>query len=114
MNGNKTGWHSNGSIDERWMRQTSELERKAVFRKCRRSKLWQLLDTGVMQMSVNNFRPRKFEDFEIVDASAFVVGHIRVKPSGVLWAGPNSKVWYGVSLKVFQEFMEQNGKKQKK
>lgn len=65
-------------------------------------------------MAVNNFRPRKFEDFEIVDANDKVVGNIRVKPSGVLWAPKNSHVWYGVSLAQFSEFMEQTGTRQKK
>jgi hypothetical protein len=65
-------------------------------------------------VSVNNFRPRKFEDHEIIDGEDFVVGHIRVKPSGVLWAPANSKVWYGVSLATFAAFMEESGKKQKK
>lgn len=65
-------------------------------------------------MSVNAFRPKKFEDFEIVDNDSKVVGHIRVKPSGVLWAPANAKIWYGVSLKDFAAFMEQEGKKQDK
>jgi hypothetical protein len=65
-------------------------------------------------MSVNSFRPRKFEDFEIVDDDNKVVGHIRVKPSGVLWAPSNAKIWYGVSLREFSAFMESNGKKQDK
>jgi hypothetical protein len=65
-------------------------------------------------MSVNCFRPRKFEDFEIVDSNTKVVGHIRVKPSGVLWSPSNGKDWYGVSLEKFATFMEQEGKKQRK
>jgi hypothetical protein len=65
-------------------------------------------------MSNNNFKPRKFEDFEIVDPDGLVVGHIRVKPSGVLWARANSKVWHGVGLKRFAQFMEACGRKQKK
>ena len=65
-------------------------------------------------MSVNSFRPRKFEDFEIVDDDNRVVGHVRVKPSGVLWAPSNAKIWYGVSLKEFASFMESHGKKQDK
>ena len=65
-------------------------------------------------MAVNSFRPRKFEDFEIVDEASKVVGHIRVKPSGVLWAPSNAKVWYGVYLKEFAAFLETNGKKQDK
>lgn len=65
-------------------------------------------------MSTNNFRPRKFEDHEIVGADGKVVGHIRVKPSGVLWAQPNSKVWYGVKLKDFAAYMQENGTRQEK
>ena len=65
-------------------------------------------------MSVNSFRPRKFEDFEIVDAENRVVGHVRIKPSGILWAPSNAKVWYGVSLGAFAQFMEEYGKKQDK
>lgn len=65
-------------------------------------------------MSTNAFRPRKFEDFEIVDEKHHVVGHIRVKPSGVLWAPSNGKAWYGINLAKFAKFMEENGKKQKK
>jgi len=49
-----------------------------------------------------------------VDEASKVVGHIRVKPSGVLWAPSNAKVWYGVSLKEFAAFLETNGKKQDK
>ncbi|PIV32248.1 MAG: hypothetical protein COS34_14200 [Lysobacterales bacterium CG02_land_8_20_14_3_00_62_12] len=65
-------------------------------------------------MAVNLFRPRKYEDHEIVDASNKVVGHIRVKPSGLLWSPKNGKDWYGISLAKFAEFVEQNGKKQSK
>jgi hypothetical protein len=65
-------------------------------------------------MSVNNFRPRKFEDHEIVDDENLVVGHIRVKPSGILWAPSNSKVWYGVTLEQFARWIEEDGKRQKK
>ena len=65
-------------------------------------------------MSSNNFRPRKFEDFEIVDGKKRVVGHIRVKPSGVLWAPANSKIWYGVPLGELADYMKENGRTQKK
>jgi hypothetical protein len=65
-------------------------------------------------MSVNRFQPRKFEDFHIVDDDNRVVGRIRVKPSGVLWAPTNAKVWYGVSLDEFAAYMEDNGRKQDK
>lgn len=67
-------------------------------------------------MSLNTFRPRKFEDFEIVsdDKHQEVIGHIRVKPSGILWAPADAKVWYGVKLDDFAKFAEMNGKRQKK
>ena len=65
-------------------------------------------------MAVNSFRPRKFEDHEIVDDDQKVVGHIRVKPSGILWAPSNAKIWYGVSLDDFAAHMEQRGRKQRK
>ena len=65
-------------------------------------------------MAVNSFRPRKYEDHEIVDSKKETVGHIRVKASGVLWSPKNGKDWYGVSLVAFANYMEANGKKQKK
>ncbi len=65
-------------------------------------------------MAINSFRPKKFEDHEIVDAKGKVVGHIRVKPSGVLWSPKNGKDWYGISLAEFADYLEQNGKKQSK
>jgi hypothetical protein len=67
-------------------------------------------------MSLNTFRPKKFEDFEIVsdDSKNEVVGHIRIKPSGILWSPPHAKVWYGITLDQFKTFIEANGKKQKK
>ena len=66
-------------------------------------------------MATNNFAPQKFEDFTIVTGRGHrVVGHIRVKPNGVLWAPKNAKVWYGVPLAKLSKVMEQNGKKQVK
>ena len=65
-------------------------------------------------MATNSFRPRKYEDHEIVDDKNKVVGHVRVKPSGILWSPKNGKDWYGVSLADFATFMENNGKKQGK
>ncbi len=62
-------------------------------------------------MSTNSFRPRKFEDHEIVDVEKKVVGHIRVKPSGILWSPKNGKDWYGVPIAEFARFMEDKGKK---
>jgi hypothetical protein len=65
-------------------------------------------------MSTNSFKPRKFEDLTIVDDTGLTVGHLRIKPSGVLWAPKNAKVWYGVPISRLAEFAERVGKKQKK
>jgi len=65
-------------------------------------------------MAVNSFRPRKYEDHEIVDSEKKVIGHIRVKPSGILWSPKNGKDWYGISLSDFDAYLRENGKKQKK
>ncbi len=65
-------------------------------------------------MATNSFSPRKYEDHGIVDGDNKVVGHIRVKPSGVLWSPKNGKDWFGVSLADFAKFMEAKGKKQEK
>lgn len=64
--------------------------------------------------NVNSFRPSKVVDHEIIDSAGKVVGHIRVKPSGVLWSPKNGKDWFGVSLEEFAKFLEANGKKQTK
>jgi hypothetical protein len=63
-------------------------------------------------MANNSFRSKKFEDHVIVNSDGKVVGHIRIKPSGVLWAPANSKTWYGIRLDKFAEYMLTNGKKQ--
>ncbi len=65
-------------------------------------------------MAVNNFRPRKYEDFEIVNERGLAVCSVRVKPSGILFAPAHSKMWYGVNLVEFQNFMLENGKRQEK
>lgn len=65
-------------------------------------------------MTVNSFRPRKYEDHEIVDADKKVVGHIRVKPSSILWSPKNGKNWYGINLNEFADYLETKGRKKKK
>ena len=65
-------------------------------------------------MAVNSFRPKKYEDHEIIDATNKVVGHIRVKPSGILWSPKSGKDWFGINLADFANYLETNGKKQKK
>lgn len=70
--------------------------------------------TAPKKNNVNSFRPTKVSDHEIVDSEGKVVGHVRVKPSGILWSPKNGKDWFGVSLDEFATFLEGNGKKQKK
>ncbi len=65
-------------------------------------------------MAKNEFRPRKYEDFVIQDENSQVVGHIRVKPNGVLWCPKGEHNWYGLTLNQFSKFATESGKKQKK
>jgi len=65
-------------------------------------------------MSINRFTPDKYYDFCIVDDLGLVVGHVRIKPSGIHWAPKNSKKWYGVSLEKFAEWIELEGKRMTK
>lgn len=63
---------------------------------------------------VNSFLPSKVQDHTIVDADGKTAGHIRVKPSGVLWSPKDGKVWYGLSLAEFAKLAILHGKKQSK
>lgn len=65
------------------------------------------------KMAKKEFRAPKFQDFEIVE-DGVVVGALRVKPSGVLWAPKGSHDWYGLTLKQVADLAESSGKKQKK
>jgi hypothetical protein len=65
-------------------------------------------------MSVNSFRTKKFEDFEILDSNSNTVGHVRVKPSGVLWSPKGARFWYGISINQFDALVQEHGKKQRK
>jgi len=66
-------------------------------------------------VSRKQFASRKFEDCEILDGKTKnKIGHIRVKPSGVLWAPKSAQKWFRVDLKTFANFMEENGKEQRK
>ena len=60
-------------------------------------------------MSTNRFSPEKYYDLCIVDDESAVVGHLRVKPSGIHWAPKNSKKWYAVSLEKFATWIEKEG-----
>ena len=63
---------------------------------------------------VNSFRPKKFCDHTIVDSSGYTVGHVRVKPSSILWKPVDGKRWRGVSLAKFTAFMSRSGRLQMK
>jgi hypothetical protein len=65
-------------------------------------------------MSTNRFTPEKHYDFCIIDDAGSVVGHVRVKPSGIHWAPKNSKKWYGVPLDRFAQWIEAQGKRKSK
>lgn len=65
-------------------------------------------------MSTNRFTPEKYYDFTIVDGDNLIVGHVRVKPSGIHWAPKNSKKWYAVPLEKFASWMETEGRRAEK
>ena len=65
------------------------------------------------EMKPKSFRAPKLQDFEI-QCEGRLLGTLRVKPSGVHWAPPDAKYWYGVSLERLAEFCEQEGKRLKK
>lgn len=69
---------------------------------------------AVVKRRVNSFAPKKYEEHTLVDADNKVVGHIRVKPSGILWSPKNGKAWYGLGLDDFAAILEREGKKQSK
>lgn len=60
----------------------------------------------------NEFRSKDHEDFTI-ENDGKVVGHVRVKPSGILWCPRDGKVWHRVSLENFADFAKEHGTKQK-
>lgn len=69
---------------------------------------------ATVKRRVNSFAPRKFEEHTLVDADNKIVGHIRVKPSGILWSPKNGKDWYGLGLDDFAKIIVREGKKQSK
>ena len=60
------------------------------------------------------FDAPKFQEVTIRSEDS-IVGHVRVKPSGVAWKakGTHSK-WHMLSLEKFAELAIQHGKEQKK
>ncbi|HEY4215018.1 MAG TPA: hypothetical protein VGM84_26310 [Steroidobacteraceae bacterium] len=59
------------------------------------------------------FRAPTAQDFEIIEDGE-VVGHVRVKPSGVSWARKGSHSWFRVPIEEFADYAENNGSKSKK
>lgn len=57
----------------------------------------------------NSFRAPTSQDFTIVDDNDKVVGHIRVKPSGVAWCPVGKGKWRRLTLNQFAELAEKHG-----
>lgn len=65
-------------------------------------------------MSKNAFRTPKFVDHVIEGEDGLVVGTLRIKPSGIGWAGADDKKWRTVSLEKVVAFIEAKGKLKEK
>jgi hypothetical protein len=61
------------------------------------------------------FRVQKAADFTILQGNA-VFGHIRVKPSNLLWKGKGDRKWFNVKIEKFQKWVTATkaGRKTKK
>lgn len=61
-----------------------------------------------------SFKLPESQDYTIIDTdNGSVIGHIRIKPSGVLWAEKSSRTWHKLSIKEFSELAKKHGKQQK-
>ena len=58
------------------------------------------------------FGARKFEDFQIKE-NRRVVGTLRVKPGGLLWAPSRSRRWYRIGMDAFSTYMQEHGHRRK-
>ena len=59
------------------------------------------------------FKLPESQDYTVIDADTGATeGHIRIKPSGVLWRGKSGQDWYRLSIKEFGELAKKHGKKQ--
>lgn len=52
------------------------------------------------------------QDFTIKDSTG-VIGHLRVKPSGIAWKGKGQQTYYNVTIDAFSEFATKYGKASK-
>jgi hypothetical protein len=57
----------------------------------------------------NSFAGPKYQDFTVLDSEGHVVGHIRVKPSGVLWRKADHGKWHRLKLNRFAELAIEHG-----
>jgi hypothetical protein len=55
---------------------------------------------------------RRSEDFEIKENHK-VVGTLRVKPSGILWAPTRSHGWYGIGIDKLGTYLKEHGTRRK-
>ncbi len=53
----------------------------------------------------NSFRSPAFTEETIVDESGLVVGHIRLKPSGILWKPKGNGKYYSVPIDKFEDWI---------
>jgi hypothetical protein len=62
------------------------------------------------------FQSSESEDFTIPEMQngkvVGTIGHIRVKPSGVLWADKGGHQWHRLSIAEFAALAKKHGKKQ--
>lgn len=58
----------------------------------------------------NSFAGPKYQDFTVLDDASHIIGHIRVKPSGVSWRKADHGKWNRLTLKQFAELAIEHGK----
>lgn len=73
----------------------------------------ELFMTTPKKRNRKRFSASQSQDFKIEDDNG-TIGHIRVKPSGVLWKPSGSHNWYGLTLEKFGELAEKHGREQDK
>jgi hypothetical protein len=63
------------------------------------------------------FKSAASQDFTIIEEKegekSQIVGHVRIKPSGVLWAGKSGQTYYRLTIKQFGELAAKYGTPQK-
>jgi len=65
-------------------------------------------------MAFKKFKPKNFEDFEILGGDGKKLCDIRIKPSGILCSPKGEHDWYAMGIAEFIALMKSQGKKQKK